>query len=86
MRVHIHAKRAAVLTCVAALGLGTAAPVALGAHDSAQPGNGKCQELGFYAADEKRPEQSNAPQDAGQNGTNRAADRSPTVRNGACPS
>lgn len=81
-------KRLAGLTSAAALMMSLGAPAAFAAHDSAQPpGNpDQCQEVGFYAADEKRPEQANAPQDAGQNGTNRAADRSPAVQNGACSS
>lgn len=88
-------RRTLLVTAAAAT---TAAMVALSAspafaaHDSAQPpGNsGQCQELGFYAASEKRPDQANVPQDAGQpgpdKGTNRAANQSAAVQNGACPS
>lgn len=78
---------AAVMTVMMATFI---ASPAFGAHDSAQPpGNpDQCQELGFYAADEKRPDQANTPQDAGQpgaeKGTNRAAGQSAAVQNGAC--
>lgn len=89
-------RRILLLAAAAAIVMATvvafSASPAFAAHDSAQPpGNSdQCQELGFYAADEKRPDQANTPQDAGQpdddKGTNRAADQSAAVQNGSCSS
>lgn len=88
-RILMLAAAAAIVTAM--VGVFGASP-AFAAHDSAQPsGNSEqCQELGFYAADEDRPDQANAPQDAGQpdedKGTNQAAEQSPAVENGSCES
>lgn len=63
------------------------APAAFANHNNVSPpGNpGQCQETGGYAADEKRPASAKADDDAGQNGQNRAAVRSPAIGSGACP-
>lgn len=67
--------------------LSLAAPSAFAAHNNASPpGNpGQCQETGGYAADEKRPANAGADDDAGQKGQNVAVSKSPAIGAGRCP-